>query len=114
MIYILLFIICVLVSSFAQILLKKAASRDYTGLRAYLNREVIIGYSIFLLVTLGTVTLYRFVPLSTGALLEAAAYVFIPVLSYLLLGEKVSRRNLIGIGLIIAGIAVYAVWGSAV
>ena len=110
--YILCFIICVFVSSCSQILLKRGADKNYIGLKVFLNKYVIIGYMLFLFVTLGTVILYRYIELSAGALIEALSYIFVPVLSAVILKERISKHMFAGIALIICGIVVYAVWGG--
>ena len=107
-----LFVVCVLISAFSQVLLKNGANKGYVGLRIYLNKYVIIGYSLFLLVTFGTVSLYRYIKLSTGALLESLAYIFIPILSALLLQEKTKNKTLLGIGFVLCGVVIYAIWGG--
>jgi drug/metabolite transporter (DMT)-like permease len=111
--YIILFVICVFVSACSQILLKIAAGKGYSGLKIYFNKYVMAGFCIFVAVTLVTVTLYRRLDLSTGALLESLSYIFIPVLSAVVLKEKISRTKIFGIALILCGVLVYGIWGSA-
>jgi len=103
-----MFVLMVYISACLQILLKRGADKGYTGIRVYLNRYVVIGYSIFLMITLVNVTLYRYIQLSTGALLESLSYVFVPAMSALVLKEKISRQKFSGIALILCGVAVYA------
>ena len=45
--YFLLFILGVIVSGFSQVILKKGANKNYTGIRVYLNFYVILGYFIY-------------------------------------------------------------------
>jgi drug/metabolite transporter (DMT)-like permease len=106
-----LFVCCVLVSSCSHILLKRAANRDYKGIKMFLNKETITGYSIFFGVTLGVALLYRRIDLSTGALLESFSYIFIPVLGWLFFKEKLNKRQWIGVTFIITGIIVYVLLG---
>lgn len=111
-VYYALFALCVLVSSFAQILLKKSADRGYSGLRIFLNPETVIGYAIFLSVTFVIVLLYRYIELSAGTLIDSLGYVFITVLSSLILKERLTKKRILGISLILLGVTVYAVWGG--
>ena len=106
-----LFALGVLVSSFSQILLKKSANKNYSGLRIFLNLWTILGYGIFFIVTLCAILLYRFLELSTGALIESLSYIFVPTLSWIFFKEKLAKRKFIGIAFIIAGIVVFAVFG---
>jgi drug/metabolite transporter (DMT)-like permease len=112
MVYALIFAICVFISACSQLLLKRAANRGYIGLKVYLNKEVIIGYAIFLCVTFVTLYLYKHIQLSTGALLESLSYyIFIPLISLLFLKEKISKKKLLGIGLILSGVIIYSIGG---
>lgn len=107
--YTIIFLISVLVSSISQILLKKSAREQYTNfLREYLNPHVIIAYGMFFISTFLTMYAYKKVPLSFGTLLEAVGYIYVPVLSYFFLEEKITRKKLLGAAFIIAGISCYA------
>ncbi len=107
--YIIIFLLSVFVSSVSQILLKKSAGRQYKSVIAeYLNPRVITAYGMFFLSTLLTMYAYKGVPLSFGALLEAAGYIYIPVLSYFFLGEKITSLKITGAVLIILGICCYS------
>ena len=106
-----LFVACVFVSSCSHILLKKSANRKHEGLRVFLNKETIIGYSIFFGMTLCVTFIYRRLDLSTGALLESFSYIFIPALSWLFFRERLNRIQWLGIGFIISGILVYILLG---
>ena len=50
---------------------------------------------------------YKGVPLTLGTLLEAVGYIYIPVLSYIFLRERITINKIIGSSFIILGIAVY-------
>lgn len=109
MIYMIVFLISVFVSSVSQIILKKSAGKQYTNpLAEYLNPKVITAYGMFFVSTLLTMYAYKGVPLSFGVLLEAAGYIYIPLLSYFFLNEKITKMKLIGAFLIISGICCYA------
>ena len=98
-----------LVSAIAQILLKKSAQKEYASkIEEYLNPYVIISYAIFFGATLCTVIAYKKVDLSFGPILGTTEYIFVAVLSRLVLKEHISIKKIIGLGVIIAGIVVYA------
>ncbi len=105
----LIFIVSVLVTSASQILLKISADKEHpTRLAEYFNPYVIIGYSLFFAATLVTVFAYRYVPLSWGPVLESLGYVFVAALGYLVLKEKIRGKKLIGMLVIIAGVIVFS------
>ena len=107
--YILIYIGSVFVSSVSQVLLKSAASRKYESIwREYLNPKVIMAYGMFFASSLITILAYKGVPLSMGPILEASGYIFVAVLSFLFLREKISGRKLAGLLAILAGIVVFS------
>ena len=75
-------------------------------LKEYLNPRVIIAYGIFFLATLVTVYAYKGIPLSVGPILETTGYLWISMLGYFILKEKISRRKLIGLVIVVAGIII--------
>ena len=98
-----------LISSVSQVMLKKAAMKDYDShLREYLNPWVIGAYVLFLLSTLMSILAYRGLPLSMGAVLEATGYLFVTAFGVLLFGERLNRRKVLALALIIGGIVVSA------
>ncbi len=100
-----LYILSVLIAACSQILLKTAADRTYPSkVREYLNVPVITGYGLMGLSLLMTMIAYRGVPLSFGPVLEALGYVFVAVLGWLFLKERLTARKAAGMALIIAGI----------
>ncbi len=106
--FVIIFLFSVLISSIAQIILKKSAGKKYDSvIKEYLNIRVIGAYSIFFLSTLLTMYAYKGVPLTLGTLLEAAGYIYIPILSFFILKEKITPRMVIGSLFIICGIIVY-------
>ena len=107
-IYVGIFLISVLVSSVSQILLKISAGKTYDSkIKEYLNAPVIIAYGLFFLSTVVTVLAYKYVDLSLGPVLEATGYIWVTLLGYLILKEKVSRKKLLGLVVIIVGIVVF-------
>lgn len=105
----LIFVFGVFISSVSQIILKKAAQKEYPNkIREYLNVRVIFAYLIFFGATLCSVWAYTVIPLSLGPILESSGYLFVAVLSWLFLKEKISFKKMIGLAVIIIGIIIYA------
>lgn len=102
-------LVSVFISSVSQILLKKAANRKYDSpLREYLNPLVIGAYAMFFGSVILTMLALKFVPLSMSPILESTGYIFVSVLGYFFLRERFSRKKLIGIALILVGIAIFS------
>jgi len=54
---------------------------------------------------------YKKVPLSAGPVIEASGYIFVSVLGRVLLKEKISRRRLAGLFMIVLGIVIVFLGG---
>ena len=105
--YIVIFLFSVFISAVSQILLKKSANVQYENkLREYLNVRVIVAYGIFFLSSLITVFAYKGVPLSLGPILEATGYIWVALLGKACLNERLGKRKIIGLLLIILGVLV--------
>lgn len=103
------YLIGVIISAFAQILLKKSAMiQRESKIKEYLNVKTIIAYGIFFSATLCSVYAYKYVPLSMGPILGTTEYIFIAILSYFFLKEKISKKKLLGLIIIICGILIYS------
>jgi len=105
--YIVLFLCSVLISSISQMLLKRAANKIHKNkLAEYMNPIVVIAYFLFFGATLLTVFAYRGVPLTLGPILESTGYIFVAILSVVILKEKVTRRKVFGNILIVLGVSI--------
>ncbi len=112
--YSLLVVLSTLISSFSQILLKKAAQKTYPSkLREYLNPQVITAYCIFFACTLITMYALKVVPLSATPILESSGHIFIAILSYLFFRERLDRRQLLGVFLVLSGIVIFSMGQGA-
>ena len=110
MIYILLYISMVFISSCSQILLKKSSNIEYNSkIREYVNFYVIIAYGIFFLATIGNIFAYKHIPLSLGYLLESTGYVFTLILGKIFFNEKITKNKIIGISFIILGFIILVI-----
>lgn len=118
MIYKLIVILAVFAAACAQMLLKKgsltsAPSPDGDGrvwwfLKQYLNPWVIGGYTIMGLVMLVNIwAMNKGVLLKEVGVIEALSYLFVPCLSWIIFGEKLSWMKMIAIGVIMCGVVVF-------
>ena len=104
-----LLLVSVFISSVSQILLKKAADRTYENhIREYLNPLVIFSYAMFFCSVILTMLALKKVPLSMQPILESTGYIFVAVMGSIFLKERLSKRKLAGIALILAGIIVFS------
>ena len=98
----------VVIAGVSQILLKTAAQKQYKKwIYQYLNIRVILGFGIMVLSTLCTVYAYRVVPLSMSPAWDAFGQIVVVALSWLILGEKINKKKLLGVAVIIAGILLF-------
>lgn len=106
--HILVFLVSVLISSLSQVLLKISADKEYSNIwKEYLNLRTMGAYGLFFLSTLITVFAYKYVSLSMGVVLEASGYIFVTVFGMLILKEKVGKKKMLGLVLILVGILVF-------
>jgi drug/metabolite transporter (DMT)-like permease len=106
--FVLLYIFGVILANYSQILLKKATLAVYDAKwKEYVNRYVISGYSLFVINAGLNVIAMKGVPLKQAPVLESLSYVVILVFSWYFLGEKITKRKVIGNIIIIIGIAVF-------
>ena len=97
------------ISSVSQVILKKAALKTYpTRLKSYLNLPVIFAYTLFILTTFMCIFAYKVVPLSYGPVLEASSYLYVTFFGVVVFKEKITKKKVFALILILAGIAVYS------
>jgi multidrug transporter EmrE-like cation transporter len=109
MAYISIFFIGTFIASCSPIILKKAAGLEYKGFwDQYLNRRVIGAYILLFISSFFPILAFRGIPMNFGPILESSGYLFVSILSLIFLKEKISKKTLMGLGIIIAGIVVYA------
>ena len=105
----LIFLFGVFISSISQIILKKAALKQYDSkIKEYMNPRVIFAYIIFFAATLCSIMAYKVIPLSRGPILESAGYSFVAFMSWLFLKEKISKQKVLGLSIIVIGIIIYS------
>jgi len=106
--YILLMFGVTFISAFSQLLLKLSAGEEHRSvLREYLNWKVITAYLLFALTLLLNTYAYTHVSLKYGPVIDTFTYVFVLLLSVIVLRERLSGWKLFGNALIIAGVLIY-------
>ena len=106
--YMQLMIVGTFLTAISQILLKQSANRPHkSAIYEYLNWRVILSYGIFFGVLLLNTYAYTKVDLKYGAVIDTLSYVFVMLLSWVLLREKFSKGKIIGNLLIMAGVIIY-------
>ena len=102
----------VFISSISQVMLKKASMKKYKSpIFEYLNPMVIFAYMLFFGTTFLSILAYRGIPLSMGPVLESTSYIYVTFFGVVLFKERITKRKLWGLFLIITGIAVYTLMG---
>ena len=102
-------LVSVFISSVSQIMLKKAANKTYTNrIREYANPLVVTAYALFFCSVLLTMAALWKVPLSMSPILESTGYIFVSILGYIFLKERFGKKKLLGLALILVGIAVFS------
>ena len=99
----------ILACSACQLLLKKSADKHCSSfLHSLLNWRVLLAYFVYFASLFINVTAMSLgFELKNLPILESLGYVFVPLLSYFVLKEKISFRTVSSIILIIIGIVVF-------
>ncbi len=106
--YILLLIASCFVSAVSQVLLKKAAQKEYTSfVRQYLNVLVVLAYFLFFAVVFANIYILRFIPMTVMTpIAETLPYVLSIVFGCIFFDEKITVKRIIGSIIIILGIII--------
>ena len=92
-IYVLVLIFSVVLASFAQILLKKSASKTYSSrIREYLNWYVVCGYGLMFFSMFITIIAYSGLEFTNVPVIESLGYVVVMFLGYLFFKEKITKK----------------------
>ena len=111
-VFILLYELGIIAASLSQILLKKSANKERKSfLKEYLNWEVMVSYTILFLSSLCGLVAFKYIPMNLGPVLETSEYIFIVILSYFFFKEKINKRTIMGLILIIIGIIIFTMGG---
>ncbi|MBP3772411.1 MAG: EamA family transporter [Treponema sp.] len=103
-------ILSVFISALSQVLLKKSALKSYASfIREYLNFYVIPAYAIYFLAVFLDLLALRKVPVSFVPVAEASSYIFVLLFGRIFFKETFSKRKILAMILILAGIIVFVV-----
>lgn len=106
--YLLLMFGATFFSAVSQVLLKQSAGKPHKNpLFEYLNWRVITAYGISFAVLFLNMFAYTKVDMKYGAVIDTFSYVFVMLLSWLILREKFSKGQIIGNLFIITGVFLY-------
>ncbi|MBO4390457.1 MAG: EamA family transporter [Lachnospiraceae bacterium] len=113
------FVICALIllfgvfiSGVSQVMLKKAAMKEYDSpIKEYLNPLVIFAYVLFVGTTVLSVLAYKGIPLSLGPVLESTGYLYVTFFGVKIFKEKINRKKVIALVMIIAGVLISSFLG---
>ena len=112
LLYSLILLAGLFIGSISQVMLKKASQKTYKDrISEYLNPLVIFAYVLFVGTTLLSVLAYKGIPLSMGPVLESTSYIYVTIFGVKIFHEKMNPRKYLALGLIIAGIIVFALLG---
>lgn len=106
---ILYLVLVIAFTGFSQMLLKVGANQScekrFTA--AYLNPYTFTAYSLYLLATLFTVYALKDIPLKIFYTATSLKFVLILLLSKLILCERIDKKKVIAVGLIVSGVVVF-------
>lgn len=99
----------IFLSACSQILLKNSADKEHKSfIQSMLNWRVITAYAIFFgSLFINITAMSKGVNLKDMPILESLGYIYVPLLSFLVLKEKITKWTLISMMLIISGIIVF-------
>lgn len=101
-------IITAFASAVSQILLNISALKKYENrIREYVNPWVISSYMILVAVLVTNVYLLGFMNLKEENAIASSTYVFVLILSRVILKEKITWKKIVGNVLIVAGIIIF-------
>lgn len=103
-----IFIAGAFVTAVSQTFLKMSANREHKSqIREYLNPYVLGSYALFVLVLGMNVIGYQWIEYKYGSIINCLSYVFIMILGFGFLKEKITLQKIIGNTVIIIGIIVF-------
>lgn len=107
-IYLFILFVATFFTAISQVLMKQSAQREHKSLiYEYLNWRVITAYGIAFMVLLVNTYAFTKVDMRYGSIIDCFSYVFVMVLSFLILKEKFTKGQLLGNMIIITGVLVY-------
>lgn len=111
MLFYVLMVVSAGVTAVSQILLKKSANVKHRGIIfEYLNPYVIISYLCYVGVLALNVFIYTGLDYRFGVVINSLSTVFVMLLSWCLLEEKITMKRIVGNILIVAGVFVFTLF----
>ena len=110
--WVLLTVACMLLLSIGQLLFKTAAGQwqiegwGWTTWRSFLSLPLIAALLLYAGTTVLWVFVLRQLPLSVAYPIYAVSFLIVPVLSFVVLGEPLTAKTIVGAAMIVAGIVV--------
>lgn len=90
-----------------QVLFKYAAtSLNFSDPRTFLSLPLVTAFAVYTVATFAWLAVLTRVPLSVAFPFYGLGFIFVPLLSVLILGEKFRISTLLGGGIILAGIVI--------
>ncbi len=108
--YYLVIVFVVILSTIAQLLMKKSAAAPHKSmLFEYLNPVVLSGYALFLTGTIINLYVLSHVKLAVAsALTESLTFLFAIITGRIFFAERLTRRKSLGRGVIVVGVMIVA------
>ena len=108
---IILALTAVMIAGIAQLVLKASANRTIEKplLKKVFNIKVGLAYGLMLCSSFLNVIALRHLELKLVPVIEAIGFLWVPILSVLFLKEKLSKQNILGCGIIVVGIGIFAI-----
>lgn len=106
--YVIVMIVSAFIASFSQILLKISAGKKHENvIREYVNPLVIGGYVMLVVSMLLGIVCYKHMDYMQVVILEPIGYIIVMFLSRFFFREKITKRKVLGMLFILAGIIVF-------
>ena len=108
--YYIAIISAIVLTSVAQLILKKAAlvsNKKSFSIFSYLNIYSVVSYALFVIVTLLNLYALKKIQVKEMVIFLPLTYLIIPIFSYLLFKEKIGKQHILGILVIITGIIIF-------
>jgi drug/metabolite transporter (DMT)-like permease len=97
----------ILLTGFAQVLLKSGVTGKGSWHHSFLNWRTAISYGMFVIVTVFNVYALQVVDLKTFGAWISVTYILVTFLSWKVLNEKIDRATVVGCSLIVLGVIIF-------
>ena len=106
--YLLLGFLGTMLAVVSQTLLKWEAGKPHESVvREYLNPGVIAAYALLAVSMLFPYFVYKKLPVSMTAVWDSSSYIFVTLFGALFFHERITKRKLLALALILTGILVF-------